>query len=137
MPLFTVKLNGRTYEVDRVPVRVVRKMGPVQEVYNRLINEPENIDVEKDIDTIVKWFVEYCGNQFTADDIYDHYPGDKIITDVGLAIMSINLGVDRVLKDVKSFPTGDENAKKKQEARTILSKGFIGTFWKKAFPKAK
>ena len=119
--LFEVELNKKTYRVDTVPVKVLRSMGPVQEVYQRLLEDPENINVEKDIDTMVQWFVLFCGNQFTADDVYDHYPGDRIITDVGLAMAALNTSVEKVLK---KFPTGQEP--KKKENPETLSKKFTG-----------
>ena len=119
--LFEVELNNKKYRVDRVPVKVVRAMGPAQEVYKRLLKDPEKIDVEKDIDTLVNWFVLFCGNQFTADDVYNYYPGDRIITDVGLAIAALNTSVEKVLK---KFPTGQES--KKKENPETLSKKFSG-----------
>ncbi len=119
--LFEVELNKKTYRVDAVPVKVLRAMGPAQEVYQRLIEDPANINVEKDIDVLVQWFVLFCGNQFTADDVYDYYPGDRIITDVGLAMAALNTSVEKVLK---KFPTGQEP--KKKEAPETLSKKFTG-----------
>lgn len=119
--LFEVELNKKTYRVDSVPVKVVRAMGPVQEVYQRLLDDPGKIKVEQDIDTLVNWFVLFCGNQFTADDVYDYYPGDRIITDVGLAIAALNTSVEKMLK---KFPTGQET--KKKEAPATLSRKFTG-----------
>jgi hypothetical protein len=119
--LFEVELNKKTYRVNSVPVKVVRAMGPAQEVYQRLLEDPSNINVEKDIDTLVNWFVLFCGNQFTADDVYDYYPGDRIITDVGLAMAALNTSVEKVLK---KFPTGQGT--KKKEAPETLSRKFTG-----------
>lgn len=127
--MFTVELNKKTYKVTQVPVRVLREMGPVQEVYKRLMSEDAQIDPAKDIDTLVRWFVLFCGEQFTADEVYDHYPGDRIITDVGLAMAAMNTSVEKVLS---KFPTGQEAKKKAPTPSGTSLKGFIGNFLKRA-----
>lgn len=127
--MFEVELNGRVFRVKDVPTKVTREMGPVQEVYRRMINEPEKTDISKDIDTLVEWFVLFCGNQFTVEDVMNHYPGDRIITDVGLAIAALNTSVSKTLT---RFPTGQTDKKKAETGSMTWLNRFTGHAWTKA-----
>ena len=120
--------------LPEVPVKVVRAMGPVQEVFKRMLSESGEINIEKDIDVLVDWFVLFCGGQFTSQDVYDYYPGDRIITDVGLAMAALNTSVEKVLK---AFPTGQEAKKKAPTPSARSLSRFIGTIWSKASPWRK
>jgi len=84
------------------------------------------VDMKKDMDALVGWFCVLCGNQFTVDEYYDHYPADRAITDIGLALAAVNAQVTSVLE---SFPTSGES-KKKAQSPTWFGK-FTGSLWKK------
>lgn len=113
--MFTVELNGRTYRVETVTARALREIGPAQEVFRRMGEDDPKNDMARDMDALVKWFVLFCGNQFTAEDVYSHYPSDRILLDVGLAMAHVNAQVtERLVK----FPTGQDDKKKDRPART-------------------
>jgi len=78
----------------------------------------------------------FCGNQFTPEEVYDNYPGDKIITDIGLALVAVNGQVTEMLK---AFPT-DINKKKQATTTTRwnrLCSRFTGILSKKAERRTK
>ena len=54
------------------------------------------------LDTMVKWFCILFGNQFAPDDMYDHYPADRLMHDIALALMAVQTQTTEVLD---SFPT--------------------------------
>ena len=63
--LFEVELNKKTYRVDAVPVRYCGQWGPYRRFTKGFLRTLRSIDVEKDIDTMVQWFVLFCGNQLS------------------------------------------------------------------------
>jgi len=135
--MFTVTLGDKKYKVDKVTPRTLREIGGAQAVLKRWTETPETVDMKKDMDTLISWFVVLCGNQFTADDVYDNYPCDKIITDIGLALASVNAQVTEVLK---AFPTESESKKKQITQKTFwnrLCSRFTGIFAKKAVSRKK
>jgi len=42
------------------------------------------------------------GNQFSPDEVYDHYPADRLMHDIALALMAVQTQTTEVLA---SFPT--------------------------------
>lgn len=132
--MFTVELNGKTYKVHKVTARALREIGPVQDVFRRLGKEDEKQDIKKDMDTLVNWFVLFCGNQFTADDVYDHYPSDRIMADVGIAVAHVNA---QVTERLVNFPTGQDDKKKDRPVRTRWAAWcarFTGSFFRRGTP---
>lgn len=136
--MFTVTLGDKKYKVEKVTARTLREIGAAQAVFKRWTENPEAVDMKKDMDTLIGWFCVLCGNQFSAEDVYDNYPGDKIITDIGLALASVNAQVTEVLK---AFPTESESKKKVQKKKTTLWSRFFsrftGIFAKKAVSRKK
>ena len=129
--MFTVKLNDKVYRIEKVTARTLREVGSAQAVFKRWTESPETVDMKKDMDSLVNWFCILCGNQFTSDELYDNYPGDKIITDIGLALAAVNAQATEVLKE---FPSGD--SKKKAQSQTWFTR-FIGHFSKKGGSRKK
>jgi len=129
--MFTVKLNDKVYKIEKVTARTLREVGSAQAVFKRWTENPESVDMKKDMDALVNWFCTLCGNQFTPDEVYDNYPADRIITDIGLSLASVNAQATEVLKE---FPSGD--SKKKVQSQTWFTK-FIGRFSKKGGSRKK
>lgn len=121
--MFKVELAGKTYKIEKVTAKTLRDIGAAQAVFKRWTEAPESADMKRDMDVLVAWFCTLCGNQFTPDDVYDNYPADRIITDIGLALAAVNAQVTSVLE---SFPSSGET-KKKAPSQTWFTKftGFI------------
>jgi hypothetical protein len=129
--MFTVELGGKKYTVPKVTARTLRDIGGAQAVFKKWTSNPDSVDMKKDMDTLVGWFCVLCGNQFTPDEIYDNYPGDKIITDIGIAMAAVNGQATSVLE---KFPSGD--GKKKAHSKTWFSR-FTGILLSKGASRKK
>ena len=130
--MFTVELNGKKYKVEKVTAKTLRDISGAQAVFKRWTKDPESVDMKKDMDALIGWFCTLCGNQFTPDEVYDNYPADRIITDIGLALAAVNGQVTSVLKE---FPSG--NDKKKQAPSKRWYTRFTGFISKKAGHRTK
>lgn len=134
--MFTVTLGDKTYTVEKVTVRALAGLDEAWDMYRRLIQAVGGESIEGDattfkeaIDALVNWFVLFCGGQFTAADVYDHYPADRIVADVALAMQAV---VGRVTEELKHFPmsAGPEGT---EAAPTETSPtGFMTRIWKRA-----
>ena len=72
--------------------------------------ELKDINVGEVYDALVKWFCLIFGNQFAPDDMYDHYPADKMVSDIVLAMLAVQAQTTEVLD---SFPTTAAKGKSK------------------------
>jgi len=122
--MVTCTLGDKKYCVDFVSGRALREMEPASRMYGRLSAlakaavegqevSNEKLTIPEALDTMVKWFCILFGNQFTPDDVYDHYPADRLMHDIALAIMAVQAQTTEVLD---SFPTKPVA----QEAEEIL-----------------
>ena len=68
----------------------------------------EKVTVADALDTMVKWFCILFGNQFTPDEIYDHYPADRLMHDIALALMAVQTQTTEVLDDFPTMPVVKE-----------------------------
>ena len=95
--MITCTLGEKKYTVDFVSGRALREMEPATKMYGRLVRlsqaatEGQDITGEQPtvpdaLDTMVKWFCILFGNQFTPDEVYDHYPADRLMHDIALAL---------------------------------------------------
>ena len=99
--MFTVTLNGKTHQVDYVRAIALREIKKPLEIVHRLEDKETTLD-EKEMDTLVKWFCLFLGGQISADEIYQHYPVDRLTYDISLAALSCQMRITEALKD---FPT--------------------------------
>ena len=122
--MITCTLGEKKYTVDFISGRALREMGPASQVYAKLVKlagatvegkdvSDEKLTVPEALDVLVKWFCVLFGNQFSPDDVYDHYPVDRLIHDIALSIMAVQTQTTEVLD---SFPTKPVA----QEAQEIL-----------------
>ena len=51
---------------------------------------------------MIRWFCLLFGDQFTVDDVLDHYPVDRLMHDVALALLAVQTQTTGILND---FPT--------------------------------
>ena len=111
--MISCELGGKKYTMDFVTGRALREIDDAANMYLRLARITEDAAAVKDVsgetltvreamDVMVKWFCMLFGNQFTPDDMYDHYPADRIMHDISTAIMAVQTQTTSVLAE---FPT--------------------------------
>jgi len=111
--MISCTLGDKKYTVDFISGRALREMEPAAKVYGKLVRiskdategkdvSEEQITVADALDTMVHWFCILFGNQFTPDDMYDHYPADRLMHDIALALMAVQTQTTEVLD---AFPT--------------------------------
>ena len=87
--MVTCTLGVEKYSVDFISGRALREMEPASKMYGRLVAlskaavegqdvSTEQLTIPEALDTMVKWFCILFGNQFSPDDVYDHYPADRL-----------------------------------------------------------
>ena len=119
--MIVCKMNSKEYHVDFVSARALREMQPALEAYGQietatraaLNGQPtpvNSLSISEATDRIVKWFCVLFGHQFTPDEIYDHYPSDRLIHDGLIALLAVQSGTTEALSD---FPTKAAQAKSK------------------------
>ena len=111
--MISCTLGEKTYSVDFITGRALREMEPASKMYGKLVVlsklavdgqdvSGEKLTIPEALDTMVKWFCILFANQFSPDDIYDHYPADRMMHDIALSIMAVQTQTTEVLD---SFPT--------------------------------
>ncbi len=111
--MVTCILGDKKYSVDFISGRALREMEPASKMYGKLVQlskaavdgqdvSGEKLTIPEALDTMVKWFCILFANQFSPDDVYDHYPADRLMHDIALAIMAVQTQTTEVLD---SFPT--------------------------------
>ncbi|MGJ4850632.1 hypothetical protein ACH6CV_10310 [Bacillota bacterium Meth-B3] len=58
----------------------------------------------------MKWFCLVFGNQFSPDDVYDHYPVDRLTHDVVLALLAVQTQTTEVLSEFPTLAAQEETA---------------------------
>ncbi len=122
--MVTCTLGEQKYSVDFISGRALREMEPASKMYAKMVQlakdategkdvSDEQITVTDALDVMVKWFCILFGNQFTPDEMYDHYPADRLMHDIALALMAVQTQTTEVLD---AFPTKPVT----QEAEEIL-----------------
>ena len=51
------------------------------------------------MDTMIHWFCLLFKNQFTPDDMLDHYPADQLMHDIAFALMAVQTQTTSVLSE--------------------------------------
>ena len=116
--MITCTLGEKKYSVDFISGRALREMGPVSQMYDKLVKlagaavegtdvSGEKLTVPEALDVLVKWFCILFGNQFSPDDVYDHYPVDRLIHDIALSIMAVQTQTTEVLDSFPTIPAAD------------------------------
>ena len=116
--MITCTLGEKRYSVDFISGRALREMGPAWDMYAKLSavaadavagkaikqakDGSDQPSVTAALDVLVKWFCLVFGNQFSPDDVYDHYPVDRLMHDVVLALLAVQTQTTEVLNE---FPT--------------------------------
>ena len=112
--MITCTLNNKKYSVDFITGRALREMEPAAKVYGKIvaisqaamkgetIEVDEQLSIPQAMDVMIRWFCLLFGNQFTPDDVLDHYPVDRLMHDIALALMAVQTQTTSVLNE---FPT--------------------------------
>lgn len=111
--MITCSLGDKKYSVDFISGRALREMEPAAKMYGRIVSisnaalKGEKVDtgdltIGEAMDEMIKWFCLLFGNQFTPDDVLDHYPVDRLMHDIALALMAVQTQTTNILGD---FPT--------------------------------
>ena len=112
--MITCTLNNKKYSVDFITGRALREMEPAAKVYGKIvaisqaamkgetIEGDEQLSIPQAMDVMIRWFCLLFGNQFTPDDVLDHYPVDRLMHDIALALMAVQTQTTSVLNE---FPT--------------------------------
>ena len=117
--MITCTLGEKKYSVDFISGRALREMEPAAKVYGKLVRISKDATEGKDVsgeqltvadalDTMVKWFCVLFGNQFSPDDMYDHYPADRLMHDIALALMAVQTQTTEVLDTFPTMPVTKE-----------------------------
>ena len=112
--MITCTLQDKKYTVDYIPGRALREMEPAAKMYGRIvalsnaavkgetIPEDQQVAIPEAMDVMIRWFCILFGNQFTPDDVLDHYPVDRLMHDIALALMAVQTQTTEILDE---FPT--------------------------------
>ena len=117
--MVTCTLGDKKYSVDFISGRALREMEPASKMYGRLVAlskaavegqdvSTEQLTISEALDTMVRWFCILFGNQFSVDDVYDHYPADRLMHDIALAIMAVQTQTTEVLDAFPTKPVAQE-----------------------------
>ena len=98
--MISCTLGEKKYTVDYVTGRALREMEPAAKMYAKIVavanaaakgetlSEEETFTIPEAMDVMIRWFCILFGNQFTVDDVLDHYPVDRLMHDVALALLA-------------------------------------------------
>ena len=116
--MITCTLGEKRYSVDFISGRALREMGPAWDMYAKLSavaadavagraakqakDGADQPSVTAALDVLVRWFCLVFGKQFSPDDVYDHYPVDRLMHDVVLALLAVQTQTTDILSE---FPT--------------------------------
>lgn len=145
--MFTITVKGKTHKVEKVTPRVLYEMQPALIMYDRINKvtqaalkgeaaESSAEDIKQAMNVLLDWFVVFCGNKFTRDDLLDGYPADTIMKDIGVAIRSVQMGVTEA---ITAFPTIARLQKRRipetvRKSDTAVSLwAYTQTAWRRAF----
>lgn len=144
--MFKITVKGKEHIIETVTPRALYEMGPALEMFAKIgkataaaeKGEPvqDDTDLKAAMDVLLDWFVIFCGKRFTKEDLLDGYPADSIITDIALALRSVQSGVTAALKE---FPTTARLQGKRAEVKAETPAPAASrcrstlTAWKKAF----
>lgn len=115
--MITCKLGAKEYFIDYVSARAMREIDDASNMYARIVRtarasqngeDTENLSVKDAMDVLVRWFCLLFNNQFTPDEFYDSYPGDRAISDIAMALVAVQSQATEVLESFPTQPTATE-----------------------------
>ena len=121
--MITCTLKDKKYAVDFISGRALREMEPAAKMYAQIvalsnaavkgeeIPQEEQISVTDAMDVMIRWFCLLFGDQFTVDDVLDHYPVDRLMHDVALALLAVQTQTTGILNDFPTTPAATQAEK--------------------------
>jgi len=112
--MITCKLGEKTYHIDFISGRALRELEPAAKMYSRIVSisnaavkgedvsDANQLSIAEAMDTMIKWFCLVFGNQFSPDELLDHYPVDRLMHDIALTLMAVQAQTTSILNE---FPT--------------------------------
>lgn len=130
--MYSIQLGAKEYRVDRIPTRALMEIDEARGLYLRMAgmveDDPEApTTFKRAVQVMVEWLVLFFGNQFTADDVYDNYPANKIVEDVARAMAAALGDVD---EELKAFPTGASAENSPSDHTATWRLRFMTRLWK-------
>lgn len=126
--MITCTLGDKKYHVDFVTGRALREMEPAAKMYGRIVavsnaalkgevtEDAKTLSVGEAMDEMIRWFCILFGNQFSPEDVLDHYPVDRLMHDIAYALMAVQTQTTNVLSD---FPTKAAQTNPETEAPAV------------------
>ena len=121
--MITCTLGEKKYTVDYITGRALREMEPAAKMYARIvalsnaavkgeeIPQSEQVSIPDAMDVMIRWFCLLFGDQFTVDDVLDHYPVDLLMHDVALALLAVQTQTTGILNDFPTTPAATQAEK--------------------------
>ena len=121
--MITCTLNDKKYTVDFITGRALREMEPAAKMYSRIValsnaalkgetpEEAKELSIGEAMDVMIRWFCLLFGDQFTVDDVLDHYPVDRLMHDVALALLAVQTQTTSILNDFPTTPAATQAEK--------------------------
>ena len=121
--MITCTLKDKKYAVDFISGRALREMEPAAKMYAKIvvlsnaavkgeeILQEQQISVTDAMDVMIRWFCLLFGDQFTVDDVLDHYPVDRLMHDVALALLAVQTQTTGILNDFPTTPAATQAEK--------------------------
>ena len=121
--MITCTLNGKKYAVDFITGRALREMEPAAKMYSRIValssaalkgetpEDAKELSIGEAMDVMIRWFCLLFGGQFTVDDVLDHYPVDRLMHDVALALLAVQTQTTGILNDFPTTPAATQAEK--------------------------
>ena len=109
--MITCTLGNQKYTVDFVTGRALREMEPASKMYAKVVSFAQSaasgaeipadakFTISEAMDTMIHWFCLLFKNQFTPDDMLDHYPADQLMHDIAFALMAVQTQTTSVLSE--------------------------------------
>ncbi len=125
--MVTCTLNGKEYRIDFVAGRALREIEPAAKMYGKImaisnaavngqdVSEADQVTVADALDVMIRWFCLLFQNQFTPDELLDHYPVDRLMHDIAFALMAVQTQTTDILD---TFPT--TAAKTETKPQTVM-----------------
>ena len=121
--MITCTLGEKKYTVDYITGRALREMEPAAKMYAKIVAvanaaakgetvpEEQHFTIPEAMDVMIRWFCLLFGDQFTVDDVLDHYPVDRLMHDVALALLAVQTQTTGILNDFPTTPAATQTEK--------------------------
>ena len=73
--------------------------------------EDQQFTIPEAMDVMIRWFCLLFGDQFTVDEVLDHYPVDRLMHDVALALLAVQTQTTGILNDFPTTPAATQAEK--------------------------